>query len=60
MQSVTRQIHRLRYVGFVEPGKNVLHGVEQVGTYSATVSALIKSFKAAVFEAPDHQDVPGL
>ena len=55
MQSITGKVHGLRCPGFIEPGENVFHGVEQIGTYHATVCTLIKPFEAAMLEAPDHQ-----
>jgi hypothetical protein len=55
MQSITGEVHGLRCLGFVEPGENVFHSVEQVRTYPATVSTLIKPFEASMLEAPYHR-----
>ena len=54
MQAITRKVHGLRRLRFVEPGENVFNSVKQVGAYPATVPALIKSFEAAMLEVPNH------
>src|SRR5216683_329298 len=58
MQAITRKVHGLRCLGFVEPGENIFNSVEQIGAYPATVPALIESFEAAMLETPNHQDTP--
>src|ERR1700681_207364 len=50
VQAITRKVHGLRRLRFVESGENVFNSVEQVGAYPATVPALIKSFEAAMLE----------
>ena len=52
MQTIAGKVKRLRCIGLVETGKNVFNHVQQVGTYLATVAAIIKPFKTPMFELP--------
>jgi hypothetical protein len=55
MQPITGKVHGLRRLSLFEPGESVFDCVDQVGTYPAAVPALIKSFEAAMLDAPDHR-----
>jgi hypothetical protein len=56
MKAITREIHGLRRAGVIKAGKNILNHIQQVAANPAAVVAFIKTFQAAVFEAPNHQD----
>ena len=51
MQAITGKVHSLRRFSSVQASENVFHSLDQVGSYTAWVIALIKSFEAAMLEA---------
>lgn len=51
MQAITGKVHGLRRLSSVQASENVFHSLDQVGPYTASVIALIKSFEAAMLEA---------
>jgi hypothetical protein len=53
VQAITRQIESLRRVGGIEKSQNFLDRIHKVGTDTPAVTSLIKTFQAAMFEAPD-------
>jgi hypothetical protein len=55
MQAIAGNIQSLRCGGGIENREDSFHRVQQVGTYPATVAALIKPFEATMLEAPNHQ-----
>ena len=55
MQPVAGEIERLRGGGSIETAKNVLHGFQQIGAYSAAIAPFVKPFQAAMLKAPNHQ-----
>jgi len=58
MQTITRKVKRLRRVGLIEAGKNVLNRVQYIGPYPAPVVAFVEPFQDPVFEAPNHEGTP--
>ena len=54
VQSLAGQIHRLRGLGRIKAGENILNPVQQIRTYLARVAALIQAFQASVLKAFNH------
>jgi hypothetical protein len=58
VKTITGKVERLRRIGLIEPGKNVLNHVQEVGSYAAPVAPFIKPFQASMLEARNHNDTP--
>jgi hypothetical protein len=58
VQTIPREVHRLRRFCLVEPAKNVIDPIPQIRPYSARVAELIKAFEAAVLETSYHKSIP--
>ena len=58
MQAITRKVKRLRRVGLIEAGEDILNRIQQIGPYPAPVASFVEPLQASMFEAPDHQGIP--
>ena len=54
VQPVAGKIHRLRGLGRIKAGKNILNPVQQIRPYLARVAAFIEAFQPAMFKAFNH------
>jgi len=54
MQAVAGQVEFSRRCRLIEDGQYFLDCIRKIGSYSATVVALVKAFEATMFKAPDH------
>jgi hypothetical protein len=54
VQPVAGQIHRLRGLGRIKAGQNILNPGQQIRPYLARVAAFIQAFQPSVFEAFNH------
>lgn len=58
VQTITGKVNRLRRIGFIQAGKNILNRIQKVGPYPAPVAPFVKPFQASMLEAPNHEDTP--
>jgi hypothetical protein len=54
VQPVAGQIHRLRGLGCIKAGENILNPVQQIRSYLAHVAAFIQAFQTSVLKAFNH------
>jgi hypothetical protein len=54
MQAIAGEIKLMRGRRVIEDSQNFLNCIREIRPYSATVVALVKSFEAAMLEAPHH------